>query len=98
MNLEELSPESIAKFLEEQEGVKDDFTEPHKLCINRFGFQRKGRDETLHKIYDCIVKHYIIIKNALDEKKSVGDKSLHSVLALQATPGGGKSFLLDELA
>src|SRR5436305_12608052 len=98
MNLEVLSPESIAKFLEEQEGVKDDFTKPHELCINQFGFQRKGRDETLHKIYDCIVERYISIKNTLEEKKSVGDKSLHPVLALQATPGGGKSFLLDEFA
>ncbi|CAB5393833.1 hypothetical protein RhiirA1_396555 [Rhizophagus irregularis] len=93
-----LSPESIAKFLEEQEEVKDDFTKPHELCINRFDFQRKGRDETLHKIYDCIVKRYISIKNTLEKEKSVGDKSLHPILALQATPGGGKSFLLDELA
>ena len=57
MNLEKLiRPESIAKFLEEQEGVKVDFTKPHELCVNRFSFQRKGRDETLHKIYDCIVE------------------------------------------
>ncbi|PKY43618.1 hypothetical protein RhiirA4_457645 [Rhizophagus irregularis] len=93
-----LSPESIAKFLEEQDEVKDDFTKPHELCINRFDFQRKGRDETLHKIYDCIVKRYISIKNTLEKEKSVGDKSLPPILALQATPGGGKSFLLDELA
>src|SRR5437764_5714768 len=98
MNLEDLSAEFIAKFLGGQEEIKDDFTKPHELCINTFGFQRKGRDETLHKIYDCIVKRYISIKNTLEEKKSVGDKSLHPVLALQATPGGGKSFLLDEFA
>src|SRR3954470_2980410 len=98
MNLEELSLKSIAKFLEEQEGVKDDFTKPHGLCINRFDFQRKSRDKTLHKIYDRIVKRYISIKKTLEKGKSVGDKSLHPVLALQATPGGGKSFLLDELA
>jgi hypothetical protein len=97
-NPKELTPESITKFLEGQEGVKDDFARPHKLCVNQFNFQRKGRDETLHKIYDCIVKRYISIKKTLKEEKSVGDKSLHPVLALQATPGGGKSFLLDELA
>ncbi|CAB5368551.1 unnamed protein product [Rhizophagus irregularis] len=90
--------EDSTKFLEEREEVKDDFTKPHELCINRFDFQRKGRDETLHKIYDCIVKRYISIKNTLEKEKSVGDKSLHPILALQATPGGGKSFLLDELA
>ena len=98
MNLEELSPESIAKFLEIQEGVKDNFRKPHKLCINQFDFQRKGWDKTLHKIYDHIVKHYISIKDALKKGKSIGDKSLYHVLALQATPGGGKSFLFDELA
>ncbi|CAB4441815.1 unnamed protein product [Rhizophagus irregularis] len=92
------TPESIVEFLARQEGVKDDFTKPHKLCGNEFNFQRKGRDETLHQIYDFIIERYIRIKKTLEEKKSVGDKSFHPVLALQATPGGGKSFLLDELA
>ncbi|CAJ0912634.1 9857_t:CDS:2, partial [Entrophospora sp. SA101] len=92
------TPESIAEFLEGQEGVKDDFTKPHQLCENEFNFQRKGRDETLHGIYDYIVEHYFRIKKALDKGKSVGGKTYHRVLAIQATPGGGKSFLLDELA
>lgn len=97
-NPKELTPESIAKFLEGQEGVKDDFARPHKLCGNEFNFTRKGRDETLHKIFDCIVMRYIRNKRALKEGKGIGEKNLHPVLALQATPGGGKSFFLDELA
>ena len=92
------SPESIAEFLEGQEGVKADFTKPHQLCVNDFNFQRKGRNETLHRIFDCIVERYIRIKKTLKQEKSVCDKSFHPILALQATPGGGKSFLLDELA
>jgi hypothetical protein len=99
INPKELStPESIAAILEKQEGVKDDFTKPHQLCMNEFNFQRKGRDKTLHKIYDFILDRYIRIKETLKQKKSLSDKSLHHALALQATPGGGKSFLLDELA
>ncbi|GBB94488.1 hypothetical protein RclHR1_23650001 [Rhizophagus clarus] len=98
MNLEKLSAESIAKFLERQEEVKDDFTKPYKLCINKFNFQRRGRNEMLHKIYDFIVKHYISIKKTLKKGKSLGDKSLHPILTLQVTLGGGKFFLLNELA
>ncbi|CAJ0845300.1 8105_t:CDS:2 [Entrophospora sp. SA101] len=92
------TPESIAEFLEGQEGVKDDFTKPHQLCENEFNFQRKGRDETLHGIYDYIVERYFRIKKASDKGKSVGGKTYHHALTIQATPGGGKSFLLDELA
>jgi len=76
-NPKELTPKSIAKFLEEQEGVKDDFARPHKLCGNEFNFIRKGRDETLHKIFDCIVMRYIRNKRALKEGKGVGEKNLH---------------------
>jgi hypothetical protein len=34
----------------------------------------------------------------LADGKSIGGKAFHPILALQAAPGGGKSFLLDELA
>ncbi|CAG8754688.1 12099_t:CDS:2, partial [Cetraspora pellucida] len=39
--LTDLSPKSIAEFLEKQEGIKDDFAKPYKLCINKFKFERK---------------------------------------------------------
>ncbi|RHZ53525.1 hypothetical protein Glove_441g114 [Diversispora epigaea] len=36
------NPESIVEFFEKQEGIKDDFTELHELCIYEFKFERKG--------------------------------------------------------
>ncbi|RIA81881.1 hypothetical protein C1645_863898 [Glomus cerebriforme] len=48
--------------------------------------------------YDYIVDRYHRIRTKLEKDGDVGSKEFHPILALQATPGGEKSFLLDKLA
>ncbi|CAG8570192.1 40706_t:CDS:2 [Gigaspora margarita] len=95
---ENLSPKSIAEFLDKQEGIKNNFAKPHELCMNEFNFERKGRDDTIHQTYDYIFDRYCKIRKQLSENRDIGDKKLYPLPALQSTPGGGKSFFLDELA
>ncbi|RIB18707.1 hypothetical protein C2G38_2245604, partial [Gigaspora rosea] len=90
----DLSPKSIAEFLEKQEGIKNDFEKPRELCMNEFRFERKGRDDTILQTYDYIFDRYCKIS----ENRSIDDKELYPLLALQSTSGGGKSFFLYELA
>ncbi|RIB18704.1 hypothetical protein C2G38_2036671 [Gigaspora rosea] len=94
----DLSPKSIAEFLEKQEGIKNDFEQPSDLCVNEFRFERKGRDDTILQTYDYIFDRYCKIRKPLRENRSIQDQKLYPLLALQSTPGGGKSFFLDELA
>ncbi|KAF0351281.1 hypothetical protein F8M41_015383 [Gigaspora margarita] len=66
--------------------------------MNEFNFERKGRDDTIFQTYDYIFDRYCKIRKQLSENRGIGDKKLYPLLALQSTPGGGKSFFLDELA
>jgi len=92
------SPESIVRFFTEDDEnkklIKTDFAKPYKLCDNKFNFKREGRDDALYHVYDYIYVRHCGISNA----KSLGDKALHPLLALQSAPGGGKTFFFDELA
>ncbi|RHZ71880.1 hypothetical protein Glove_251g26 [Diversispora epigaea] len=94
----DLNPKFLAEFFEKQEGIKDDFTELHELCMNEFKFERKGRDDAIYRTYDYIFDRYCTINKQLSEGKGIGDKKLFPLLVLQSAPGGGKSFFLDELA
>ncbi|CAG8437207.1 9361_t:CDS:2, partial [Funneliformis caledonium] len=92
------SPESIVRFFtEEYENkklIKTDFTKPYQLCDNKCAFKREGRDDALCQTYDYIYDRYCNLSSA----KSLADKQLHPLFALQSAPGGGKSFFFDELA
>ncbi|GES76038.1 hypothetical protein GLOIN_2v1783590 [Rhizophagus clarus] len=94
----DLTPESIVKFLMKQEGVKADFRKPHKLCVNRCKFERKGREESFHKAYDSILIQYLNVQRAIKENLDLNDRLYYPLFALQSAPGGGKTFFIDEFA
>ncbi|KAL6062831.1 hypothetical protein QOT17_011974 [Balamuthia mandrillaris] len=65
------------------------------LCYNPPGFPCTARGKTLAAIYSAFAKR-------LDARNNAGaasdDRRANALPCLQASPGGGKSFLLDELA
>ncbi|CAG8764662.1 15126_t:CDS:1, partial [Cetraspora pellucida] len=58
----------------------------------------KSRDDAIHQTYNYIFDRYCKIRKQLSENEGIGDKKLYPLPTLQSTPGGGKSFFLDELA
>jgi hypothetical protein len=65
------------------------------LSRNAVRFARKGRDEGLRKVYTEFAERRTCWLDSPEGAKSKGNNPL---LALQAAPGGGKSFFLDALA
>ncbi|GES92830.1 hypothetical protein GLOIN_2v1783590 [Rhizophagus clarus] len=100
--LDLVSPESIVKFLtegENEEWIKTDFRKPNSLCANKFGFERKGREDSFHKAYVSIMEQYQTVQGGLKSSKTgIDDKMYFPLFALQSAPGGGKSYFLDEFA
>ncbi|GET62012.1 hypothetical protein RIR_jg12171.t1 [Rhizophagus irregularis DAOM 181602=DAOM 197198] len=92
------TPESIVEYLLEQKGLKDDFSKPHKLCANLNKLERKGREGSFYDAYKYILDQHFKVKLARDNKLDLNDKIFYPLFALQSTPGGGKSYFLDEFA
>ncbi len=64
------------------------------LSANEARFPRKGRNEALKIVYGEFAKRY---HHRHESPERAAVKEFNPLVALQAAPGGGKSFFLDEL-
>ena len=97
---ERIDPSDKNQLLEFLRDLKPDkrFDKPLKLAMNLHEFEPKNREETFRETYKAFTERLQKRAQLAGDHQASEVKEANPLVALQAAPGGGKSYFLDLLA